>query len=148
MLCNKKCCSLHHRGVYDRCSHVFPLPFWSHSVFEMDHIQTVSINIIQNHFQVIFINDVFFSMTHCWPWCFFCTGFTLEPPKLQHVSSHYRHWKSLLGDLNQLWLHFAINPLTWSWQSTTLNHIHMLYSQYFLLKCLTTSENLELIKQH
>ena len=56
----KKCCRLHHRGVYVRCynsSHFSPLPFQSHNVLITCSFtdETVSINDIQNHFHVICI---------------------------------------------------------------------------------------------
>jgi len=35
-------------------------------------------NNIQNHFHVIFINDVISSTIHSWPWSFFYTGFAVE----------------------------------------------------------------------
>jgi len=72
---------------------IFLLYYFNHSFTN----ETVSMNDIQTHFHVILINDAISSKTHCWPWCFFYTGFAVEPPKFQHVSSHYAIEKYYLG---------------------------------------------------
>jgi len=37
--------------------------------------------------------------THIWVATHGLRNTAVEPPKFQHVSSHYGHWKSLLGEL-------------------------------------------------
>jgi len=89
-LSNKKCCRLHHRGVYVGCSnssHFFPLPFRLHSVLQMKQFERITFKITFMSFSLM----MYFLPSLIAGYGVFYTGFAVEPPKFQHVSSHYSH---------------------------------------------------------